>query len=157
MRFVLEEELDQIEDFQGQHILIADDNDLNLEVIKVILEDRGLLVDAVYDGEEAVSRYLQSPEHYYQMILLDINMSGIDGYETAERIRQAGRNDSEWVLIYAISANILQEHKNRARAIGMNGYITKPVDYTELFQIMHRKLKQQAEIVKCEDRGQEFE
>ncbi len=142
MKFIWDDELAEIGGFQGQKILIADDNDLNLQAIKVILEDRGLQVDAVFDGEAAVQKYLESQEHEYQMVLLDINMAGMDGYEAAERIRQSNRADSEMIAIYAVSANILPEHRERSREAGMNGYILKPVEYPSLLRLIKRELMQ---------------
>lgn len=158
MEFVWAKEMEKIEPFHRERVLVADDNDLNVDVLKMILEDKGLCVDVVYNGEDAVKRYLESEEGEYQVILLDINMAGGNGYEAAKQIRGAGRSDSQKVAICAVSADILPEHRKKAMAVGMNHYITKPVDYAELFQFIHMALagegggrdERKAEETSCE-------
>lgn len=138
MKYLLEEEFIGQEPFHQEKVLIVDDNEMNLKVTKLLLEDQGIIVDTAMDGEEALRKYLSSKEFYYQTIFLDINMCGIDGYDTARAIRNANRRDSSGVPVFAMSANIMEEHRRKAREAGMSGYVTKPIAYGELFAMLHQ-------------------
>lgn len=131
--------------FHGEKILLVDDNAMNLKVMRLIFEDQGLVVDTAMNGKEAVQKFLRSPEYSYEIILLDINMYGMDGFKTAECIRKSKRTDSKKVKIYAVSANVGAEYRERAKKAGMNGYITKPLCYEEIFSLIRGIVKQNRE------------
>lgn len=138
MKYLLEEEFTGQESFHQEKVLVVDDNEMNLRVTKLLLEDQGIIVDTAMDGEEALEKYLASGEFDYRTIFLDINMCGMDGYDTARAIRNANRGDSARVPIFAMSANIMAEHRKKAQEAGMNGYVTKPIAYGELFSMLHQ-------------------
>ncbi|MBO5485103.1 MAG: response regulator [Lachnospiraceae bacterium] len=140
MKFILEDQMDGVEEFQGERILFADDDRLCREAIKILLSEKGLAVDTVESGEEAVTRYLQSEEEEYTAIFLDVHMMELDGYHAAHQIRQSGRRDSREVGIYAVSADLMPRRMEQVRRAGMNGYIMKPINYRELFQVIHQEI-----------------
>lgn len=142
MKYVLEDEMEGYGKFNNEKILIVDDNDTNLLVVKTILEDRGLSVDTALSGCEGIVRFENSQENEYRIIFLDINMYDMDGYEVSKRIRNLGRDDSEKIPIYALSANIFAKDRNKAMESGMNGYVTKPVNYKELFSLISETIKE---------------
>ncbi len=111
--------------------------------MKFIYEDLFTPDNAFSSGEELLEAWNGSEEYYYQMAFLDINMLGMDGYEVSQAIRQSERKDSLWIAVYAVSANILLEHQQRAMDAGMNGYVLKPIDYEELFDTIHCELDRQ--------------
>lgn len=135
MKYLFEEELNNPRKFQGERVLLVDDNAVNLKVMKGILEDQGIQAETALSGIEALEKLRQKDPFFYQMIFLDINMYHMNGYETAKNIRNMGRPDSHEIPIYAVSANMSQDH--RAKDAGMNGYITKPMVYYQLFALMH--------------------
>lgn len=136
MKFVLQDEIESYGKFDHEKILIVDDNDTNLFVIKTILEDRGLIVDTALSGTEGIARYELSEEFEYKIIFLDINMYDLNGYDVSKQIRNTNRKDSKKIPIYALSANIFAKDRMKAKESGMNGYVTKPVDYKSLFSLI---------------------
>ena len=115
-------------DLTGKHILLTEDNDINREIALELLHVTNAETDAAINGQEAVDRYLQSPEGYYDLILMDIQMPVMDGYEAVRRIRASGRNDAASIKILAMTANAFAEDIAKARAAGMNGHLAKPID-----------------------------
>lgn len=113
--------------FVGKHILVAEDNDLNLEIIREILGETGADIRCVRDGEACVRAFEQLPEGGVDLILMDIQMPVLDGYGAARRIRSLERGDAD-TPIFAMSANAYAEDISRATAAGMSGYLTKPID-----------------------------
>lgn len=140
MKFILDDDLEWKERFQGERVLIADDDRMWLEVANILLEDKGLVVDTVMDGELAMERYLQSEEYTYTAVFLDIHMMKMNGYDVARQIRQSGRRDSKEIGVYAMSADFLLKNQERIQKAGMNGYIMKPVNYKKLFQIIRDEI-----------------
>ncbi len=147
MKYALEDEIEGYGKFNNEKILIVDDNDTNLFVVKTILEDRGLVVDTALSGREGIGRFESSLENEYKMVFLDINMYDMNGYEVSKKIRTLKRNDAEKVPIYALSANIFAKDRNKAKESGMNGYVTKPVNYKELFSLIGDTIKEQGEVI----------
>lgn len=113
--------------FAGKHILVAEDNDLNLEIIREILGETGADIRCVRDGEACVRAFEQLPEGGVDLILMDIQMPVLDGYGAARRIRSLERGDAD-TPIFAMSANAYAEDISRATAAGMSGYLTKPIN-----------------------------
>lgn len=113
--------------FAGKRILVAEDNDLNMEIIRQILEETGAEVRCARDGEACVRLFEQSPEGSVDLILMDIQMPVLDGCGAARRIRALGRADAG-TPIFATSANAYDEDISAAMEAGMTGYLTKPID-----------------------------
>ncbi len=111
----------------GRHILLAEDNELNAEIISALLTLNGMQVDLAVNGLEAVNFYAGKPAGAYDAVLMDIQMPVMDGLEAAQCIRRAGRPDSHTIPIIAISANAFQEELARALSSGMNDFIIKPI------------------------------
>ena len=118
--------------FAGKHVLVAEDNALNMEIIRTLLTGYGILVDEASDGRQAVACVMKSEEDRYDLILMDIMMPEMDGLEAARAIRRLNRSDSKTVQIYAMSANAFDEDVRRSLASGMNGHLSKPVNIAKL-------------------------
>ncbi len=122
--------------FRGEHILLVEDNEFNQEVAKTILEMHNLNVDIASDGYEALEKFSDSQPGYYTVIFMDIQMPGIDGYETTNRIRKSQHEDARTIPIYAMTANAFATDVSAAKQHGMNGHIAKPVDFDVVAQII---------------------
>ena len=119
------EETDRI---SGEHVLLAEDNDLNAEIAEFILQDMGLMVDRVEDGVQCVARMEQKPAGTYDLILMDIQMPNMDGYKATQAIRRLEDKKKAGIPIIAMTANAFEEDRKKAFEKGMNGHIAKPVD-----------------------------
>ena len=117
---------------KGMRALVAEDNELNMEIVKFILEDRGLIVEPAVDGIEAVRKFENSPPGYYQVILMDIMMPNMNGWDAARKIRAMQRADARVIPIIAMSANAFTEDIINSRISGMNRHLTKPLDASKL-------------------------
>lgn len=126
---------------QGKHILLAEDNDLNAEIASVLLEQMGLFVDRVPDGLSCLERIKKVPAGTYDMILMDVQMPRMDGYEATEAIRALEDKEKAKIPIIAMTANAFEEDRQMAFAKGMNGHIAKPIHVETmeetLCQILH--------------------
>ena len=111
----------------GMHVLIAEDSDMNMEVVRSILTRKGVTSECVSDGQQAVDLFADSPAGTFQAIFMDLRMPGMNGYEATGRIRSMDREDARTIPIYALSADVYEEDINRAREAGMNGHIAKPI------------------------------
>ena len=129
------------EDFSGKRVLVVDDNELNREIAMEILQEAGFTVEVAVDGAEAVQMVEQSEEYHYDVILTDIQMPVMDGYEEVLAIRGMKRRDVASMPIIAMTANAFKEDKALALKCGMNGHIAKPLDIRAVFQILHEHLK----------------
>ena len=116
---------------QGLHILLAEDNDINAEIAMEILALQGAVLERACNGKEAVEKFAGSSEGTYDVILMDIQMPEMDGWEATRAIRQMNRGDAD-LPIFAMSANAFVEDRRRSIEAGMNGHINKPVNYDEL-------------------------
>ena len=112
----------------GKRILLADDIEINRMIIYEMLSGAGILLDEAENGRQAVDMFLESPQGYYDIILLDIQMPVMGGYEAAAKIRSLDRPDSKTVPIIALTANSFKEDVNNALASGMNDHLPKPID-----------------------------
>ena len=117
---------------KGKRILLAEDNDLNAEIALFILQNMGLEVERVEDGAQCVSRLEQQPSGTYDMILMDVQMPKMDGYEATQAIRALDDKEKAAIPIVAMTANAFAEDRERALAAGMNGHIAKPIDVKKL-------------------------
>ena len=123
-------------DLRGRSILLVEDNFINSEIAREILGMTGAEVDLAENGREAVDRYTAAPDGCYSLILMDVQMPVMNGYEAAELIRGSSRPDAASIPIYAMTANTFAEDIARAHAAGMNGHIAKPIDVNALMQVL---------------------
>ena len=119
-------------EFKGKRILLAEDNDLSREMASEILESYGFLLDTAADGSEAVRKVVQADAGYYDLILMDIQMPVMDGFEATQRIRAQNDPAVARIPILAMTANAFVEDRELARLKGMDGFISKPIDIHEL-------------------------
>lgn len=124
--------------FNGQHVLLVEDNEINQEIAKMLLEEEGLLVDTADNGQQALDLFIQKPVGHYTLILMDIRMPVLDGLTATTRIRLCDRPDATTVPIIAMTANAFQEDMETAFKAGMNNYLTKPVNPEKLYQTIER-------------------
>ncbi len=127
-------------DLSGKHILLVEDNMINREIAKEILSTTNAAIDTAENGKEGVDTYLSSKEGYYDIILMDIQMPVMDGYEAAGQIRSSGREDADKVRIYAMTANTFVEDIAKAKEAGMNGHIAKPIDINRLMNTLKQNI-----------------
>ena len=123
------------EDIKEKRILVAEDNELNAEITLTVLKEKGLLVERAANGKECVEMLKEKPADYYDMILMDIQMPEMDGYQATEMIRNLGDSRAA-VPIVAMTANAFEEDRQKALDAGMNAHVSKPVDMNVLFRVM---------------------
>ena len=128
-------------EFAGKHILICEDNSLNAEIVRTILEDRRIRTDIARSGQEGLEKFSAAPEGGYDAILMDNRMPVMDGLTAARAIRALSRADARTVPIIAMSADAFEENIREAREAGMDDYITKPIDPVKVFAVIGRNLK----------------
>ena len=122
--------------FNGKHILLAEDNDLNAEIAQTILERAELFVDRVKNGIECVNKVIENPVGTYDVILMDIQMPKMDGYKATCEIRNLQDKAKACIPIVAITANAFEEDKKKAIDAGMDGHIAKPINIEDLFVVL---------------------
>ena len=121
-------------DFTGHRILLADDNELNQEIAVELLENVGAIVDTVGNGRDAVNRFVESKPGTYEIILMDVQMPVMDGYEATAQIRHSDHPQRDSIPILAMTANAFTEDVSAALAAGMNAHIAKPIDTDILYK-----------------------
>ena len=123
---------------QGLHILLAEDNELNMEISEFVLQNEGADVTKAWNGQEAVERFRKSKVGEFDVILMDIMMPVKNGYEAAKLIRSLDREDAKTIPIIAMTANAFTEDRIRAKEAGMDEHIAKPVDAELLVKVIHK-------------------
>ena len=123
---------------KGLHILLAEDNELNMEIAEFVLQNEGADVTKAWDGQEAVELFRNSEPGEFDVILMDIMMPVMNGYEATKMIRSLDREDAKEVPIIAMTANAFTEDRIRAKAAGMNEHVAKPVDVELLIKVIHK-------------------
>ena len=127
-------------DFGGKRVLLVEDNELNREIAQAILEETGFTVESVPDGTDAVDTMRRVEEHYYDAILMDVQMPVMDGYEATRTIRALPREDVKNLPIIAMTANAMEEDKEAALKNGMNAHIAKPLNIELFLEILGKYL-----------------
>ena len=134
------------ESLSGKHVLLAEDNDLNAEIAVTILEEAGIIIERVEDGIQCVNRVEQMSPGTYDLILMDIQMPNMDGYQAAQCIRHLNDKTRAEIPIIAMTANAFAEDRKRAFDAGMNGHIAKPIDIEKLGAVILSVLKKQESL-----------
>lgn len=124
--------------YADKHILLVEDNEINREIAKEILEMMGMVIDEAEDGKAAVDKFSESEQYQYDMIIMDIQMPIMNGYEATASIRSLNREDAKCVPIIAMSANAFAEDVQMARNAGMNAHLAKPVEIKSLTDLLKK-------------------
>lgn len=127
-------------DFSGKRILLVEDNQLNQEIAVTLLEEMGLIVETVDDGTAAVETMDKAFSGQFDLILMDIQMPFMDGYEATRRIRKMKNRKNANIPIVAMTANVFSTDQEKALACGMNGYLTKPVNIKKITDVLREVL-----------------
>ena len=127
--------------FTGKKLLVVEDNELNLEIASTLLKEAGFEVDTAENGKVAVEKVEAASADRYDLILMDIQMPEMDGYEATRRIRALPDAEKAALPIVAMTANAFEDDRKNALRAGMNGHIAKPLDIQKLFQILSELLK----------------
>lgn len=135
-----EEIKEEIPSFADKRILVVEDNMINMEIACELLEMTGAIIDPAYDGQEAVHKFECEPEGFYDLIMLDIQMPNVNGYEAAELIRKMDRADAKSVPILAMTANVFSSDIEKCLACGMTGHVSKPIDMQKLYNELKKVL-----------------
>ena len=130
---------------RGKQILLAEDNELNLEIAEFMLENAGVIVTSAQNGEEAVSIFEQSEEHFFDLILMDVMMPVMDGLAATKQIRAMERSDAKQIPIFAMTANAFAEDIERSKEAGMNEHLCKPLNEEKLLQAIRQYLTKKTE------------
>ena len=123
---------------KGLHILLAEDNELNMEIAEFMLQNEGADVTKAWNGQEAVELFRKSEPGEFDVILMDIMMPVMNGYEAAKTIRSLNREDAKTIPIIAMTANAFTEDRIKAKEAGMDEHVAKPVDMELLIKVIHR-------------------
>ena len=139
-----EDTQEQTFDYSDKHALLVEDNELNREIATAILEETGMTIDSVTDGDEAVAAVVDAPAGTYDVVLMDVQMPRMDGYTATREIRTLADNDKANVPIVAMTANAFDEDRRKALESGMNGHIIKPVSIESIAKVLDEVFAGQA-------------
>ena len=137
----VKDETPVLPDFSGKRVLLAEDNEMNQMIAEAILTETGLKVEIVGDGSEAVEKMKEAPAGTYDIILMDIQMPKMDGYEAAKQIRALEDPQKAGIPIVAVTANAFEEDRKIALEAGMNGHLAKPYDIPAIMETLKTLLK----------------
>jgi len=130
----------QMVNLEGKHILLVEDNFINMEIAKEILSYTNAMVECAENGKEATEKFEKSEPGYYDLVLMDVQMPVMDGYTAARTIRSMDHQDASSVKIFAMTANTFAEDIAKAKEAGMNGHIAKPIDIQKLMTLLRQIL-----------------
>ena len=123
---------------EGLKVLVAEDNDINAEILEELLSFEGVSCERTINGQEALERFRQTPPGYYDAVLMDIQMPIMNGYETARAIRDLDRSDAAAIPIVAMTANAFADDVKNSMEAGMNAHLSKPIDMAELKDVLEK-------------------
>lgn len=126
-------------DFSNRRVLLVDDIDINRMIVVEMLAATGVQIEEAHNGREAIEMFGNFPPGYYDIILLDVQMPEMDGYEATKRIRNMDRPDAKTITIIAMTANALKEDVEHALEAGMDGHIAKPIDFNSAIKLLKEK------------------
>lgn len=141
--------LDVPVNLSGCRILLVEDNELNMEISCALLEDTGVLIETACDGKEALDKFSASPDGYYVLILMDVQMPVMNGLEATKAIRRLPRNDARTIPIIAVTANAFTEDIKSCTAAGMDAHIAKPLDFSSLKHMLEKWIGYQESPFDC--------
>ncbi|MCC8024503.1 MAG: response regulator [Clostridium sp.] len=127
---------------EGKQILLVEDNDMNREIARTLLEMNGMTVESAENGAQAVDIFSGRPQGHFHAVLMDIRMPVMDGLKATEKIRALERRDAQTVPILAMTANAFEEDKIQAQRAGMSGYLVKPLDVDVLMEALEKHIGQ---------------
>lgn len=127
--------------FTGRHFLLVEDNGLNREVATELLSSCGAHITSAYNGVQGIVEFKDSPVDYYDLILMDVQMPVMDGYEATRQIRALDREDAKTVAILAMTADAFAEDISKAKEVGMNGHLAKPLDAATMKREIQKMLQ----------------
>ena len=128
---------------EGAQVLLAEDNEINMEIARFILENAGMVVTSARNGKEAVDLFAASAEDHFDLILMDVMMPVMDGLTAAKTIREMNRADARRIPIFAMTANAFTEDMEMSREAGMNEHLSKPLDTGKMLDIMKQYIVSQ--------------
>ena len=123
---------------KGKRVLIAEDNELNMEIAEFLLENAGMMVTKAWNGEEAVNEFTMSEEGHFDYILMDVMMPVMDGLAASKKIRNLSRKDAQSIPIFAMTANAFSEDREGSKNAGMNEHLSKPLDEKLMMQMFKK-------------------
>ena len=121
-----------IKKLEGKRVLLIEDNDLNAEIATELLTEEGIMIERAENGVACIDMFNKAKQNYYSLILMDIQMSIMNGYKASRRIRDLKDGNKSQIPIVAMTANALEEDKKMALASGMNDHVAKPIDMNVL-------------------------
>ncbi|MDL2295692.1 response regulator [Lachnospiraceae bacterium OttesenSCG-928-E19] len=135
---VAADEIENIEGiFEGKRLLLVDDVQINRMIVQEMLLETGIQIEEAENGEEAVAKYENSSEGYYDVVLMDVQMPKKDGYQATAEIRSMKRTDAPNIPIITLTANAFKDDIEKARAHGMNAHLAKPIELQELLKVLY--------------------
>lgn len=135
------EQPDILEKLEGKRILLAENNDLNAEIAIELLAEQKIIVDRAEDGAECLDKLEKADSGYYDMILMDIQMPVMDGYDAAARMRRMKDEKKASIPIVAMTANAFAEDRQKAISMGMNDHVAKPIDMNVLLPVIAKYMR----------------
>ena len=124
-----------------KRVLVVEDNELNRKIAAQVIEDEGILTECAIDGLEAVKKVREAPEHYFDLILMDVQMPHMDGYKATETIRELSDEGKAHIPIVALTANAFEKDRKMAISKGMNDHIAKLIDVKKVEEVIISVLK----------------
>ena len=137
----ISEQPDALKRMEGKRILLAEDNDLNAEIAIELLAEQKIIADRAMDGADCLDKLEKTAPGYYDMILMDIQMPVMDGYDATARIRRMKDDEKASIPIIAMTANAFAEDRQKAISIGMNDHVAKPIDMKVLLPVMAKYIR----------------
>jgi CheY-like chemotaxis protein len=126
--------------FEGRRVLLAEDNEMNMEIAYDLLTNAGFSVDKAVNGQEALVKFVSSMPNTYDLLLIDVQMPVMGGYEATKQIRKSSHPNAKSVPIFAMTANAFAEDVSASLSAGMNDHIAKPIDTQVLFATIKKYL-----------------